>query len=166
MVNNSTTQLDATFAALADPTRRRLLEKLSRGESRVTDLAEPFDMSLPAVSKHLRVLENAGLLERRRSGREFHLELNAEPMQEALRWIGHYRRFWEGSLDALAEFLETTHPINPNTTQDHEHNDDSTRPPASAPADQGTTRKSIRSVDKTRTDQAMAGPEPLPDYLL
>lgn len=110
MVKYPSSQLDATFAALADPTRRRLLEKLSRGQARVTDLAEPFSMSLPAVSKHLRVLEKAGLLERRRSGREFHLELNAEPMQEALRWIAHYRRFWEGSLDALAEYLENTNP--------------------------------------------------------
>jgi len=110
MVKYKSSQLDATFAALADPTRRRLLEKLSSGQARVTDLAEPFSMSLPAVSKHLRVLEKAGLLERRRIGREFHLELNAQPMQDALRWIAHYRRFWEGSLDALAEYLETTNP--------------------------------------------------------
>ncbi|HTB64052.1 MAG TPA: metalloregulator ArsR/SmtB family transcription factor [Opitutales bacterium] len=110
MVKYSSKQLDATFAALADPTRRRLMEKLSHGEARVTDLAAPFKMSLPAVSKHLRVLEKAGLLERRRSGREFHLELNAAPMEEALRWIGTYRRFWEGSLDALANYLENNQP--------------------------------------------------------
>ncbi len=112
MVKYSTKQLDATFAALADPTRRRLLEELSHGNARVTDLAEPFAMSLPAVSKHLRVLEKAGLLERRKQGREFHLELKAEPMQDALRWIAHYRRFWEGSLDALAEYLENNPPTN------------------------------------------------------
>ena len=98
--------LDTTFAALADPTRRRILESLSHRQMRVTDLAEPFAMSLPAVSKHLRVLEDAGLLKRRRLGREHHLELKPVPMREAVLWIEQYRKFWEGSLDALADYLE------------------------------------------------------------
>ena len=99
--------LDLVFSALADPTRRRMVEMLSTRQRRVTDLAAPFAMSLPAVSKHLRVLENAGLLARRRLGREHHLELNAAPIREATRWLEQYRKFWEGSLDRLAEYLES-----------------------------------------------------------
>jgi len=108
MVKHSDDTLDYTFAALADPTRRRILESLSHREWRVTDLAEPFDMSLPAVSKHLRVLERAGLLKRRRLGREHYLQLEAKPMSRAASWIEHYRKFWEGSLDNLAKYLEST----------------------------------------------------------
>jgi DNA-binding transcriptional ArsR family regulator len=110
MVKYKSGELDATFAALADPTRRRLLERLSQGQARVTDLAEPFAMSLPAVSKHLRVMEAADLVKRSRSGREFHFELKAEPMQDALRWIGQYQRFWSGALDSLANYLEQPNP--------------------------------------------------------
>jgi len=106
MVNNKFDSLDNTFAALADPTRRRILEALSVENRRVTDLAAPFSMSLPAVSKHLRVLEKAGLLKRRRLGREHHIELKPEPMKKAHLWIEHYRKFWEGSLDSLADYLE------------------------------------------------------------
>ncbi len=90
MVKYSSRTLNRTFAALADPTRRQILAHLAHGDRRVTDLARPHDMSLPAVSKHLRVLEKAGLLRRRRHGRE------------------EYRRFWEGSLDRLAAYLEKT----------------------------------------------------------
>jgi len=108
MVNYSSVSLDATFAALADPTRRRILESLSHQQLRVKELAEPFAMSLPAVSKHLRVLENAGLLKRRRLGREHHIKLEPTPMRNAMQWIEQYRKFWEGSLDALAEYLEKT----------------------------------------------------------
>ncbi len=100
--------LNRTFAALADPTRRRILAHLSRGDRCVTDLARPHAMSLPAVSKHLRVLENAGLLRRRRYGRVHQLKLEAKPMQEAIRWIEEYRKFWDGSLDRLAAYLEKT----------------------------------------------------------
>ena len=110
MVNNSTLSLNATFAALADPTRRRILESLSQQQMRVKELAEPFAMSLPAVSKHLRVLENAGLLKRRRLGREHHIELEPAPMRNAMQWIEQYRKFWEGSLDSLAAYLENTNP--------------------------------------------------------
>jgi DNA-binding transcriptional ArsR family regulator len=102
--------LDTTFAALADPTRRRIIESLSHQQMRVTELAAPFAMSLPAVSKHLRVLESAGLLKRRRFGREHHIELQPTPMREAQRWIEQYRKFWEGSLDSLAAYLETSNP--------------------------------------------------------
>jgi DNA-binding transcriptional ArsR family regulator len=105
MVKYSPKQLDRTFAALADPTRRRMLEQLSRGELRVTDLAKPHEMSLPAVSKHLGVLEKAGLIDRTRNGRVHFLRLNAEPMREAQAWIENYRRYWEESFDRLDDYL-------------------------------------------------------------
>jgi len=100
--------LNRTFAALADPTRRRILAHLARGDRCVTDLAKPHSMSLPAVSKHLRVLENAGLIRRKRYGRVHQLNLEAKPMKQAVRWIEEYRKFWEGSLDRLAGYLEKT----------------------------------------------------------
>src|SRR5215469_357069 len=109
MVKYSST-LNTTFAALADPTRRRILAHLARGDRRVTDLARPHAMSLPAVSKHLRVLENAGLLRRRRYGRVHEMQLDAEPLKKAAQWVEEYRKFWEGSLDRLAEYLERTRP--------------------------------------------------------
>jgi DNA-binding transcriptional ArsR family regulator len=98
--------LDRTFAALADPTRRRILEHLARGDRCVTDLARPYRMSLPAVSKHLHVLERAGLVRRRRRGRVHQLKLEAAPMQQAQQWIETYRRFWEESFDRLDEYLQ------------------------------------------------------------
>jgi DNA-binding transcriptional ArsR family regulator len=106
MVKHSHTTLNRTFAALADPTRRRILAHLAHGDRCVTDLARPHAMSLPAVSKHLRVLEKAGLLRRRRYGRVHEMQLDAKPLQEAGRWVEEYRKFWEGSLDRLAEYLE------------------------------------------------------------
>jgi len=108
MVKYSPRMLNRTFAALADPTRRRILAHLARGDRCVTDLARPHAMSLPAVSKHLRVLEKAGLLRRRRYGRVHQLKLEATPMQQAIRWIEEYRKFWDGSLDRLAAYLEKT----------------------------------------------------------
>src|ERR1043166_4398899 len=108
MVKYPTKSLNRIFAALADPTRRRILAQLSRGDRRVTDLARRYAMSLPAVSKHLRVLEKAGLIRRRRYGRVHQLNLEAEPMKQAIRWIEKYRKFWEGSLDRLADYLEKT----------------------------------------------------------
>jgi DNA-binding transcriptional ArsR family regulator len=108
VVKYSPTTLNRTFAALADPTRRRILTHLSRGDRCVTDLARPHAMSLPAVSKHLRVLEKAGLLRRRRYGRVHQLKLEVKPMQQAIRWIEEYRKFWDGSLDRLAAYLEKT----------------------------------------------------------
>jgi DNA-binding transcriptional ArsR family regulator len=106
MVKCSSRILDRTFAALADPTRRRMLEHLSHGDLCVTDLARPYSMSLPAVSKHLRVLEKAGLVRRRRTGRVHSLKLQTEPMKQANAWIEEYRKFWEGSLDRLDEYLQ------------------------------------------------------------
>ena len=108
MVKYSSKTLNRTFAALADPTRRRILAHLARGDKCVTRLARPHAMSLPAVSKHLRVLEKAGLLRRRRYGRVHQLNLEAKPMRQAIRWIEKYRKFWEGSLDRLADYLEKT----------------------------------------------------------
>src|SRR5690242_19069139 len=106
MVKHSSTSLNRTFAALADPTRRQILAHLARGEQRVTQLARPHAMSLPAVSKHLRVLEKAGLLRRRRYGRVHEMQLDAKPLKKAAQWVEEYRKFWEGSLDRLAEYLE------------------------------------------------------------
>jgi len=106
MVKYSSKTLNRTFAALADPTRRRILAHLSRGDRCVTDLARPHDMSLPAVSKHLRVLEQAGLLRRRRYGRVHEMQLEAKPLKQAAQWVEEYRKFWEGSLDRLAAYLE------------------------------------------------------------
>ena len=108
MVKYSSKTLNQTFAALADPTRRRILAHLARGDRRVTDLARPHAMSLPAVSKHLRVLEKAGLLRRRRYGRVHEMQLNAQPLKKAAQWVEEYRKFWEGSLDRLAAYLEKT----------------------------------------------------------
>ena len=98
--------MNRTFAALADPTRRRILAHLTQGDTRVTHLAKPHAMSLPAVSKHLRVLEKAGLLRRRRYGRVHEMRLDAKPLQQAAQWVEEYRKFWQGSLDRLAEYLE------------------------------------------------------------
>ncbi len=102
--------LDSTFHALADPTRRAILARLASGEASVTELAEPFDMSLPAISKHLRVLEKAGLLARRREGRVHRCSMDPEPLKSAADWIAEHQRFWEQSLDRLARYLEETTP--------------------------------------------------------
>ncbi len=98
--------MDATFGALADPTRRAILARLAIGEATVSELAQPFEMSLPAVSKHLGVLEDAGLLMRAKDGRIRRCSLLAGPMREASDWISDYRRFWEDRFDALADYLK------------------------------------------------------------
>lgn len=95
-----------TFSALADPTRRAILARLALGETSVTELAEPFEMSMPAVSKHLRVLEHAGLIERGRQAQYRPCKLRAEPLQQAWGWIEDYRQFWEESFDRLDEYLK------------------------------------------------------------
>lgn len=97
--------LDQTLMALADPTRRAILQRLSRGEARVTELAEPFDMSLNAVSKHIRILERADLVRRRTSGREHFLSFNREQLDEIANWIETQRAFWNARLDALEALL-------------------------------------------------------------
>jgi len=99
-------RLSTTFAALADPTRRALLARLSLGETSVTELAEPFDMSLPAVSKHLKVLERAGLIARGREAQWRPCRLEAGPLRDANAWLEEYRRFWEQSFDRLDEYLK------------------------------------------------------------
>jgi DNA-binding transcriptional ArsR family regulator len=103
---NATDQLDRTFAALADPTRRAILARLATGDASVTELAEPFEMSLPAISKHLKVLERAGLIARSRERQLRPARLAAEPLKEVAEWAERYRRFWEESYDRLDEYLE------------------------------------------------------------
>src|SRR5436190_7985346 len=98
-------RLDATFSALADPTRRAILARLISGEASVTELAEPFEMSLPAVSKHLKVLERAGLITRGREAQWRPCRLEAGPLKDAADWLDHYRRFWEQSFDRLEDYL-------------------------------------------------------------
>jgi len=98
--------LSATFAALADPTRRAILARLASGESSVLDLARPFDISLPAVSKHLKVLERAGLIERGREAQWRPCRLQANPLKGVADWVEFYRRFWEESLDRLDSYLK------------------------------------------------------------
>jgi DNA-binding transcriptional ArsR family regulator len=104
------TRLDATFAALADPTRRAILARLASGEASVTELAEPFAISQPAISKHLKVLERAGLISRGRDAQRRPRRLEAKPLAQATEWLEGYRRFWEGSferLDAVLDELKT-----------------------------------------------------------
>ena len=98
-------RLDAVFAALADPTRRAIIERLSRGEARVTEIAEPFDMSLNAVSKHIRVLEASGVVARHRKGRDHILSINTRSLDEVDGWIVRTRRYWEERLDAMEDVL-------------------------------------------------------------
>jgi len=98
--------LSTTYAALADPTRRAILARLAVGEATVGELAEPFTMSLPAVSKHLKVLERAGLIIRGRKAQWRPCRIEAGPLKDAAQWLEHYRRFWDDSFDRLEEYLE------------------------------------------------------------
>ena len=102
----ATDRLNRTFATLADPTRRAILERLAAGEASVTELAEPFEMSLPAISKHLKVLERAGLIARGRERQWRPARLEARPLKEVAEWTERYRRFWEESYDRLDEYLD------------------------------------------------------------
>ncbi len=101
----STDRLSSTLAALADPTRRAILARLASGETSVTELAKPFRMSLPAVSKHLKVLERAGLIARGRSAQWRPSRLDAGPLREVAEWVEGYRRFWDGSFERLDDYL-------------------------------------------------------------
>jgi DNA-binding transcriptional ArsR family regulator len=98
-------QLSATFSALADPTRRAILARLAKGQASVTELAQPFDMTMPAISKHLKVLERAGLVERGREAQWRPVRLDAGPLKDVDAWVERYRRFWEQSLDRLDTYL-------------------------------------------------------------
>src|SRR4051794_16156124 len=109
--------LDSTFAALADPTRRRILQGLMGGHAHVGRVARPFHVSAPAISRHLRVLERAGLIRRTKRGRHHHLELSAEPLRRAKDWLETYRQHWESSLDRLAHFLESGEPTPSTNTK-------------------------------------------------
>ncbi len=106
MATTTKDRLDRTFSALADPTRRAILARLTTGEASVTELAAPFDMTLPAVSKHLKVLERAGLIARGRERQWRPARLEAEPLKDVAEWIERYRRFWEESYDRLDEYLQ------------------------------------------------------------
>ena len=105
-MTTTTERLDRTFGALADPTRRAILARLVKGEASVTELAEPFEMSLPAVSKHLKVLEHAGLVSRGRERQWRPARLRAAPLKEAAEWTDRYRRFWDERYDRLDEYLD------------------------------------------------------------
>ena len=111
----SADQLSRTFSALADPTRRAILQRLSGGEATVGELAEPFDMTFAAVSKHLRVLEGAGLVSRGRDAQYRPARLDARPLAAASRWIGDYSQFWEDSADALDQYLNALQQLSPTT---------------------------------------------------
>jgi DNA-binding transcriptional ArsR family regulator len=100
-----TAHLDATFAALSDPTRRAILARLAQGDASVTELAEPFSMSQPAISKHLKVLENAGLISRGRDAQRRPCKLEAQPLAEATGWLIEYRKYWEASFERLDDLL-------------------------------------------------------------
>ena len=125
MQTQPASQLDATFAALADPTRRAILSRLASGEASVTELAEPFAMSMPAISKHLKVLERAGLIARGREAQWRPCRLKAAPLKDVSLWVESYRQFWEQSFDRLDSYLnelqkglhekeEKKHAANPN----------------------------------------------------
>ncbi len=106
MVKYNETELNQVFHALSDSTRRAILARLANGDALVTELAEPFDMSLPAISKHLGVLEQAGLLQRNKEGRLRRCQLNAGPLETAADWIKFYRQFWDAQMNSLEKYLE------------------------------------------------------------
>src|SRR4051812_28291023 len=143
MVNNQDPGLDRTFAALSDPTRRALIMRLGEQESlSVSELARPFAVSLPAVMKHLDVLSDAGLITRTKTGRSVACRLTAAPMEEAMRWLNKYERFWSAQLDRLAAFLEeddSCRPKQPPTPAFRSRAVSTHRPPGFAPP--GPTRK-------------------------
>ena len=116
-----TARLDAVFAALADPTRRAIIERLSRGEARVTDVAKPFDMSLNAVSKHIHVLEASGVVERHRKGRDHILSVNTSSLDEVDGWIERTRRYWEKRLDAMERLLLELNKDHKSRRKDRKH---------------------------------------------
>jgi len=117
MVKYSESELDRVFHALSDSTRRAILARLASGNAVVSELAEPFDMSLPAISKHLGVLEKAGLLQRHKDGRIRRCELVAGPLETAADWIRFYKQFWDAQLDSLTDFLDANQHSKPQLKQ-------------------------------------------------
>ena len=115
--------LSATFAALADPTRRAILARLAKGEASVKDLSEPFDMSQPAISKHLRVLERAGLIEQGRQAQWRPRKLRAGPLRDIADWVNQYRRHWEESFERLDEYLREVQSNEPEQEKEQDHGD-------------------------------------------
>lgn len=109
MVKYSCSQLDTTFAALADPTRRAIVQRLTNGPATVTELARPFKVSLPAISKHLRILEQSGLLNRRKEGRIHHCQLNPLPLREVQAWLRWHQQFWDRQFDSLERYLHASY---------------------------------------------------------
>lgn len=105
MVNNNSTQLNHLFSALADPTRRAMLGRLAQKQMTVKELSAPFSISKPAISKHLKILERAGLLRRDVDGRVHHCQLQVGPLRDAADWVSHFEQFWNDKFDALEEFL-------------------------------------------------------------
>jgi DNA-binding transcriptional ArsR family regulator len=122
-------ELSSTFAALADPTRRAILGRLARGEASVNELAKPFDMTLPAVSKHLKVLERAGLIARGRDRQWRPCRLRAGPLKEVADWVEHYRRFWEESFDRLDDYLRDLQSEQAKETKQGKELDDERKGP-------------------------------------
>lgn len=116
MVTSEAVDLDRVFAALADPTRRATLARLSEGPASVSELAAPFEMSKPAVSKHLKVLREAGLLVREIDGRHHRCSLRSEPLRQASEWISTYDRFWSSGLDGLEAFLNSQNDADPGSS--------------------------------------------------
>lgn len=106
MVNYNQRRLDLSFGALAHPIRRGILARLSAGEATIAELAKPFHVSAPAISKHMRILEEAGLLSRKKRGREHHCRLEQKPMKEAQEWISAHRKFWNDKLDSFERYLK------------------------------------------------------------
>ncbi|AWC25651.1 metalloregulator ArsR/SmtB family transcription factor [Aminobacter sp. P9b] len=115
-------RLDATFASLADPTRRAILARLAQGEATVNELAEPFEMSLPAISRHLKVLERAGLISRGREAQWRPCRLEAGPLKDIANWVEHYRRFWDASFDRMADYLKELQTVKTKGDRDDRKN--------------------------------------------
>jgi DNA-binding transcriptional ArsR family regulator len=170
MVNYRPDHLDGIFAALSDPTRRAVLARLSEAqELSVTTLAQPFAMSLPAVLKHLDVLEVTGLISRRKSGRTVSCRLNAAPLEDAQRWLAHYERFWSDRLDALARYLadeapDRTSGTDPNAATSRTPNVEPQPcpPKRNPPPPRARNRASPSRASSRRRRSAASAPGPTP----
>jgi DNA-binding transcriptional ArsR family regulator len=152
-MNRHSDALSLTFAALADPTRRAMLLRLSQGEISVSALAEPFQMTLPAATKHLRVLEHAGLVQKSRDAQRRPCRINAEPLKQATDWMAQYRQFWEGSLDRLDAYLWQLQAI--EESQDSDVQALTAKPSVNLnPATDITGKPTLKSaVNKTRSQK-------------